>query len=110
MDQVLLVMTSMPDEGSAHDLASLLVDAGLAACVHILPGMQSVYRWDGVLHTTSEVTVQIKTVQSCYAEVEQAVLQSHPYDVPEIIAVPVVDGLPAYLDWVRQSTRKDRHA
>ena len=109
MDQVLLVMTSTPDESSAHDLASLRADAGLVACVHILPGMQSVYRWDGVLHTTSEVTVQIKTVQSCHAVVELAVLQSHPYDVPEIIAVPVVDGLPAFLDWVRQSTTKDRH-
>lgn len=107
MDQALLVFTSLPDEASARDMATQLVNAGLAACINIQAPMRSVYIWENVLEVANEVSLHIKTSQSRYASLEQAIVQAHPYDVPEIIAVPIVEGLPAYLDWVRQPTKKD---
>ena len=107
MNEVLLVLTTMPDRTSAQGLARLLVDQQLAACVNCLPGVKSVYRWHGVVEEAEEVQLLIKTTRSRYAELEAAILAAHPYQLPEIIALPVVGGLPAYLDWITLETKKD---
>lgn len=100
----LLVFTNLPDRESALALARALVDARLGACVNVLGGCTSVYRWQGAIETADEVPVLIKTRAALYETVEQAIRERHPYDVPEIIAVRVAHGLPAYLDWVAAQT------
>ena len=104
MEQVLLALTNVPDEATAHTLARLLVEQRVAACVNILPKVRSVYQWQGAIEEADEVTLLIKTTQGRYPELEAAVRNAHPYQVPEIIAVPVVTGLPAYLQWVEKET------
>jgi periplasmic divalent cation tolerance protein len=109
MSEALLVMTNVPDVTHAQVLARLLVERRLAACVNILPGVQSVYQWQGAVEDASEVTLLIKTVQARYDELASAIISVHPYQVPEVIALPIVAGLPAYLDWIVQETKKDVH-
>ena len=104
MVDALMVLTTMPDAASAERLATRLLEAGLAACVNIGPEMLSLYEWEGELQRGREVQLTIKTAATRYAELEEAISRSHPYDVPEILAVPVTNGLPAYLDWVKQCT------
>jgi periplasmic divalent cation tolerance protein len=110
MEQALLILTNMPDAQSAHALARKLVELKLAACVNILPGVQSIYRWQGGMEEANEITLLIKTSHVRYAEIESAIKASHPYQVPEIIAVPIVAGLPNYLGWIAQETKKDVNA
>ena len=100
-----IVFTTLPDSNSAVKLAEALVEKRHAACVHLLPAGLSVYRWGGRIEHADEVTLLIKTTQASYAELETAIRTTHPYDLPEIIAVPVTAGLPAYLDWVDAETR-----
>lgn len=102
MSEVLLLLTNLPDEADARALAAHLVEHRLAACVNQLAPCQSIYRWQGQVEHAQEVPLLIKTTRECYAAVEAAVRELHPYAVPELIAVPVEIGLPAYLDWVRQ--------
>lgn len=101
----LIVLTTLPDAPSAQQLATLLVDSGLAACVNILAPAQSVYRWQGKLETSQEVPLLIKTRAACYAAVEAAIKNHHPYQLPEIIAIPVTHGLPDYLAWIATQTQ-----
>lgn len=105
--QVLLVCSNVPELELGKKIAAHLLQQRLAACVNILPAVQSHYRWQGALEQASEHMLQIKTTQARYSEVEAAIKAMHPYEVPEIIALPVIDGLPAYLEWVRQETNKD---
>jgi periplasmic divalent cation tolerance protein len=107
MEQLLLVLTNLPDAASAQAMARALVEQQLAACVNCLPGVKSVYRWQGAIEEADEVTLLIKTAASRYAELEAVIKGSHPYQVPEIIALPLTGGLPAYLSWVVQETKKD---
>lgn len=100
----LLVMTSLPDQASAETLAAHLVDSRLAACVNLLAPCMSVYHWQGQREQTSEFPLLIKTTQARYAEIEAAIREQHPYELPEVIALPLAAGLPAYLDWVRSET------
>lgn len=100
----LLVLTNLPDAYSAHALAGALVEARLAACVSILAPCRSVYRWQGKTENAEEVPVLIKTTAARYAALEAAIRARHPYELPEIIAVPVDRGLPEYLDWVSSET------
>jgi periplasmic divalent cation tolerance protein len=102
---VILVVTNLPDSESAFNLARQLVDLRLAACVNVLPAVTSFYHWEGKLEQASEHTLVAKTVRSRYAEVERAILDRHPYTLPEIVAVDVTHGLPAYLKWVEQGSR-----
>jgi len=106
-EPTLLVLTNLGDVDSARRIARELVERQLAACVNMLPGVQSVYRWQGVVEEESEITLLIKTTAARYAELEAAIRALHPYQLPEVIAVPIANGLPAYLDWVRQETKKD---
>lgn len=103
--QYLVVSTSCPDEVQAKRIAHALVEARIAACVHISAPIRSVYAWEGKICEEQEISLHIKCLQSRYAELEQLVLQLHPYQVPEIIAVLVTHGLPAYLDWIKDNTQ-----
>ena len=100
----LLVLTNLPDRDAAARLAQRLVESRLAACVNILNGCTSVYRWKGEVERADEVPVLIKTRGARYAELEAAIREAHPYEVPEVIAVPVVQGLADYLEWVAEET------
>ncbi len=101
----LLVVTNLPDRESAEKLAALLIERRLAACVNILAPCSSVYRWQGEIQHDEEHPLLIKTAQDRYAELEASIRANHPYELPEIIAVPVVHGLPAYLQWIESETR-----
>ncbi|MDB5770570.1 MAG: divalent-cation tolerance protein CutA, partial [Burkholderia sp.] len=107
MEQAILVFTNVPDATTATAIARKLVEQRLAACVNVLPQVQSIYRWQGMIEEAGELSLLIKTTQARYAELEAAIKALHPYDVPEVIAVPVVQGLPHYLDWIVQETKKD---
>ena len=107
MQDVLLVLTNVPDDASAHIIARNVVESRLAACVNVLPAVRSVYQWQGKVEEATEVTMLIKSTQDRYADLEAAIKAMHPYDVPEIIAVSVAAGLPAYLNWVLSETKKD---
>ncbi|MEO5362259.1 MAG: divalent-cation tolerance protein CutA [Magnetococcus sp. DMHC-8] len=102
---LLLVWTTLPDETVAAELAATLVDEQLAACVHLLPGGRSVYRWQGTIHRDAEWTLLIKTRHSLYPVLEARLLTLHPYELPEIVATPVDQSLPAYREWVWAVTR-----
>src|SRR5574343_120654 len=99
-----LVITNCPDEETANRIALAIVEAKLAACVNILPRVQSVYRWQGAVESAAEVPLLIKTTAAAYPALETAIRELHPYDVPEIIALPIAAGLPAYLNWVAAET------
>ncbi|MEN3371676.1 divalent-cation tolerance protein CutA [Dechloromonas sp. ZS-1] len=102
--ETLLVLTNCPDEATANAIALALVEEKFAACVNILPRVQSVYRWQGAVESASEIPLLIKSTVGCYAELEAAIRARHPYDVPEIIALPITQGLPAYLNWIATET------
>ena len=104
MADVLVVLTNLPDRAAALQLAQTLVERRLAACVNVLADCTSVYRWQGTVENATEVPVLIKTRSALYPEVEAAILQQHPYELPEIVAVPVSYGLAGYLDWVSGET------
>jgi periplasmic divalent cation tolerance protein len=103
--QTLLIFTNLPDAASAQTLATMLVTERLAACVNVLAPCRSVYRWQGAIESAQEVPLLIKTAAARYAELEAAIRAAHPYELPEIIAVPIAHGLPDYLDWVVTETR-----
>ncbi len=100
----LLVFTHLPDADAACALAAHVVSARLAACVNILAPCRSVYRWQGKIEAAEEVPLLIKTTAARYAELEAAIRARHPYELPEIVAVPLSHGLPAYLDWIAAET------
>lgn len=103
-DAILLVFTNLPDRGAALKLADALIEQHLAACVNVLGGCTSIYRWRGAIERAEEVPVLIKTRAARYADVEAAIRSVHPYELPEVVAVPVAQGLPEYLAWVTQET------
>jgi periplasmic divalent cation tolerance protein len=104
MDDVIVVLTNLPDRAAALNLAQELVTKRLAACVNVLAECTSVYRWEGRIKSATEVPVLIKTRAQRYDEVETAIRRLHPYELPEIVAVPVVRGLDEYLEWVAGET------
>ena len=103
--ETLLVLTNLPDRPSAERLAQSLVQARLAACVNILAPCGSVYSWKGNLENAEEHPMLIKTTRDRYAALEAAIRAGHPYELPEIIAVPLAAGFSAYLEWVVAETR-----
>lgn len=102
-DTALIVLCTCPDQDTAQRLAAGLVELRLAACVNVLPGIRSFYRWEGRLEQAEEVQLILKTRQDRYPAVEQFIQQQHPYEVPEIIACSVTAGLPAYLKWLEDA-------
>jgi periplasmic divalent cation tolerance protein len=100
----LLVLTNLPDRAAAERIAELLIERKLAACVNILAPCRSVYRWKGAVQHDEEHPLLVKTTTERYAELERAIRDAHPYELPEIIAVPIEHGLPEYLGWVSAET------
>ncbi|MDH2915413.1 MAG: divalent-cation tolerance protein CutA [Gallionella sp.] len=105
MSEVLLVLSNAPDRDTAERIATALVEANVAACVNVLAECHSVYRWDGKVEHAAEVPLLIKTTAEAYPRLEAELRKLHPYEVPEIIAIPVSAGLSAYLDWVATEIR-----
>ncbi len=103
MSEVLLAISTFPDRATATRIAEQLVSERLAACANIGADVQSIYRWKGKIEHAQETLVFFKTTQLRYGEFEEKLKALHPYDVPEIICSSVTVGLPAYLDWVRES-------
>ena len=103
--ETLIVFTNLPDRASALELARKLIEQRLAACVNVLGEISSVYRWKGEVASENEVALLIKTTSLRFDELAKAIKSMHPYELPEIVAVPVVHGLPAYLDWVAAETQ-----
>jgi len=101
----LLVLTNLPDRETAERLAGALIEQRVAACVNILAPCRSVYRWKGAVQREEEHPVLIKTTAERYPALEAAIRAAHPYELPEIIAVPIERGLPAYLAWVDAETK-----
>ncbi len=104
-NDTLLVISNLPDRASAEALAKALVERRAAACVNVLAPCRSVYRWQGAIETAEEHPVFAKTTRDRYDLLERVIRELHPYELPEIIAVPLAGGLPAYLAWVEAETR-----
>jgi periplasmic divalent cation tolerance protein len=102
----LLILTNLPDVASAEKLANVLIESRAAACVNVLAPCRSIYRWQGAVEVADEIPLLIKTTAVNYTMVEEIVRAHHPYDVPELIAIPITHGLPAYLDWLATETEK----
>src|SRR5512144_1691236 len=100
----LLVWTNLPDRAAAERLADLVIEKKLAACVNILAPCRSVYRWKGAVQHDEEHPMLVKTTAERYAELEKALRAAHPYELPEISAVPIERGLSEYLGWVSAET------
>ena len=97
---VCVALTTCPDEGTARRIASALVDERLAACVNVIPDLTSVYRWEGVVETASECLLLVKTRRERLEDLRRRLEELHPYDLPELVALPVEGGSSAYLRWV----------
>ncbi|AHE50986.1 divalent-cation tolerance protein CutA [Aeromonas hydrophila 4AK4] len=104
MTDAILVLCTCPDEASADLLCEQLLNQRLAACINQLPGLTSVYRWQGKMERAREIQLIIKSRQQLFAELERCILAHHPYQVPEILAIPASLGHQAYLDWLTQET------
>jgi periplasmic divalent cation tolerance protein len=99
----LVVLSTAPSPDEAIGLGRRLVEERLAACVNVLPGVRSIFAWEGERQETDEVVLLIKTDRARYEQLERRIRELHSYSVPEILAVPVETGLPAYVEWVRSS-------
>jgi periplasmic divalent cation tolerance protein len=103
-NEIILVMTNLPDAPSAATLARRLIEERVAACVNQLAPCSSTYHWKNNIESVTEVPLLIKTTQAAYPRLEKLIREAHPYELPEIIAVSVITGFPAYLDWVSSET------
>lgn len=101
----ILVITNFPEKKGAVALAEALIDQHLAACVNVLSPCASIYRWQGTVESADEIPVLIKTLRQHYDRVEQLIKMMHPYELPEVIMVPILNGLPAYLQWIANETQ-----
>lgn len=105
-NQYLVALCTCPDQATATMLADILVSERLAACVNILPGIQSVYQWQGKIEHDAELLLLIKTWHEIFPALEQTIQQHHPYELPEIIAVSIEAASAAYLEWIDNSVGK----
>lgn len=105
MTDAMLVLTTLPSAEAAAELAKAVVGEKLAACANLLPAVRSIYRWQGRVQDESEVLVLFKTRQEHFERLKARLLELHPYEIPEVLAIPVEQGYQAYLDWLGQETR-----
>jgi len=105
--EYVIVLTTLPADADAQAFARGIVDERLAACVNLLPVMESVYRWEGEIESETERQIVIKTTRERVVDLWERVRELHPYDVPEFMVLPIVDGNDAYLRWVAESTKPD---
>ena len=103
MTGALVVLSTIGSAEEASRVANALVERGLAACVSVLPGLTSVYRWEARVQTETEFLMVIKTTAQAFEPLREALLALHPYEVPEILALPVADGHPPYLAWLTEN-------
>ena len=102
MSDAVIDLCTFPNDQDALRIGSAVVEARLAACVNVLPAIRSIYRWKGEIEQADEVLLLIKTTQQAFPALRGRIKELHPYETPEIIAVPVVDGLAGYLGWIRE--------
>ncbi len=100
-----VILVTCPDAETGQKLARVLVEEKLAACVNIVPGLTSVYFWQGAVQTEAEVLLLIKSTQPVLARLQARLLELHPYTVPEFLSLPVDSGAPAYLQWLAENVR-----
>ncbi|WP_457629311.1 divalent-cation tolerance protein CutA [Oceanithermus sp.] len=100
-----VALITVPDEETARRIARALVEEGLAACVNLVPGLTSIYTWQGEMHEDAEWLLLAKTTAKAYPRLETRVSELHPYEVPEVLALPVERGLDRYLAWVQQNVK-----
>jgi periplasmic divalent cation tolerance protein len=103
----ILVLTTLPDAERARALVHELVERRLVACGTVIDGVTSIYRWEGETEEARESQVILKTRKECWTALARAVTELHPYDVPELVALPIEHGLPAYLEWVGAETTEN---
>lgn len=103
--EIFVLLSTCPDAATAERIACDLVGESLVACVNVVPGLRSIYRWNGVVQVDEEALLILKTPVDRLSEARDRLVALHPYDVPEVIALPVVDGHHPYLQWVVDSTR-----
>ena len=101
-----VVLMTAPNGEVAREIARTLVAERLAACVNIVPGVESIYRWEGKVEQEAEVLLIAKTREECCAGLEKRVGALHPYEVPEIVCLPIEGGSSAYMDWVRKESKQ----
>jgi periplasmic divalent cation tolerance protein len=101
-EEVLVILTTWPDAEKARAAARTFVEEKLAACANLLPSVESIYRWEGKVETSTEILMVLKTTLARYQMLESRILELHSYEVPEIICLRAADGLPRYLRWVEQ--------
>lgn len=104
MPSALLCLSTCPDVEIAARIAHVLVEERLAACVNRVPGIASTYRWRGEIHDDAEVLLIIKTTRERFDALRERLVELHPYELPELMAVEIAEGLPAYLDWLAFET------
>jgi periplasmic divalent cation tolerance protein len=102
MDEIVVALTTVPVEFDARAFARELVESGVAACVTVFPAAQSIYRWQGAVEDGAEQQLVIKSTRGCVDRLWKAIKARHPYEVPEFVVMPVLDGNPDYLAWVRR--------
>jgi periplasmic divalent cation tolerance protein len=102
-DEVLVVLSTLPNPDKAAEIARILVEEQLAACVNIIPAVRSIYRWQGAVQDDSEALAVIKTTRDRYDQLARRLVQLHPYELPEVIGLPVAGGHAPYLAWVAGS-------
>lgn len=100
MTQTIITLCTCPDKDTAEKVARLLVEENLAACVNILPNIKSIYSWQGQIETAEEHLLIIKSPLGSYQAIENAILSQHPYELPEIIAIPIEHGFSEYINWI----------
>jgi periplasmic divalent cation tolerance protein len=105
--QYTIALSTCPDSTVAETIASALVEESLAACVNIIPNLTSIYRWQGKTEKDNEVLMLIKTQTDLFSALSARIKEMHPYELPEVIAVSITNGLSDYLDWVRDNTKDD---
>ncbi len=105
MTEAVVVLVTAPTVESAAEMARALVEEGLAACGNVVPGVRSIYRWAGEIHDDPEVVLLLKTERRLVAALKERLPALHPYQVPELLALPVEDGLSPYLAWLAASVR-----
>lgn len=106
-DQLCVVLTTCPDAETAERLAGVLVEQRLAACVSAGAPVRSMYPWEGRIEHEDEIPLTIKTSEGCLEQLKRVLVDNHPYDVPEVLALPVIDGLDAYTRWIREWTNDE---
>jgi periplasmic divalent cation tolerance protein len=104
MTDSIVILSTVPDADKAAEIAKALVEDHLVACVNIIPGLRSIFRWEGKLTDDAEVLCIIKTARDRFDQVAARIKSLHPYSVPEVIALPIVRGFDPYLEWIRKST------